>query len=58
MGAFYLNDFLFSNFFCYFHSISYLQEATADEDAEFEDEEEQGINENGDGEMELLQHQS
>lgn len=35
-----------------------LQEATADEDAEFEDEEEQGINENGDREIELLQHQS
>lgn len=32
-----------------------LQEATADEDAEFEDEEE--IHVNGDRDIELLQHQ-
>lgn len=33
-----------------------FQEATTDEDAEFEDEEEQGINENGDRDIELLHH--
>lgn len=52
--TFCLNDFIYIHKFV----ISMEKEATADDDAEFEDEEEQGINENGDREIELLQHQS
>lgn len=47
-------DFIFKNLLISWNA---LQEATADEDAEFEDEEEhEGLN--GDRDIELLQHQS